>query len=262
MCDSTCIVNADDFGYSSDVNSAVVQSFENKWVSSATIMVNMPAFDEACEIVDRYDLHNHVGLHFVLTEGIPLTDGIKRQHRFCDDCGRFRKTREKRILRLSARENKAVRDELRMQIKRCRRNGLKITHIDSHHNIHEEIGIMSLIIPLMREFGIPHIRIMNNMAESNTVVRSAYTAICNKYLKYRRLSRTDYFGSIDQYVTVKKKCSGITASRQSFEIMTHPVLNDRGVIIDALSKRPMGQLIEDAGLRYSAKSFCDATYDR
>jgi len=225
-------------------------------------MANMPAFDEACEIIDRYNLHNHVGLHFVLTEGVPLTDGIKRQRRFCDDCGRFRKTREKRIFRLSAGENDAVQDELRMQIKRCRSNGLRITHLDSHHNIHEEIGIMSLIVPLMREFDIPNMRIMNNMAESTTVVRSTYTAIYNKYLKYCRLSRTDYFGSIDQYVTFKNKYFGIGSWPQSFEIMTHPVLNDRGVIIDALSKRPMGQLIEDAGLRYSTKSFCDATYDK
>jgi len=225
-------------------------------------MANMPAFNEACEIIHRYNLHDHVGLHFVLTEGVPLTDGIKHERRFCDDCGRFRKTREERIFRLSAGENAAVQDELRMQVKRCMKSGLTLTHIDSHHHIHEEVAIVSLIVPVMYEFGIAHIRIMNNMAESNTVVRSAYTAIYNKYLKYRQLSKTDYFGSIDQFVKFKRKHSGITASRKSFELMTHPIFNDRGVIIDALSKRPMEQLIEDAGLSYSAKSFCDATYEK
>jgi len=256
------IINADDFGYSVDVNSAIVQSFEQGWISSSTIMANMPAFDEACEIINQWHLHDHVGLHFVLTEGFPLTDRIRHLGLFCDENGRFRKTREKRIFHLSSHESEAVRDEFRMQVERCRKNGLKLTHIDSHHHIHEEIGIMSAIIPLLHEMGLPYIRIINNMSASSTVIRRAYTVVYNNYLKYRQFAKTDYFGSIDQYVARKRKKPEVTDFRRSFEIMVHPIIDHTGPIIDALNKTSIRQLIEGTGLHHNAVSYCGATYDK
>jgi len=44
-------VNADDFGMSPRINHAILQAFENGLISSATIMANMPAFEDACQIV-------------------------------------------------------------------------------------------------------------------------------------------------------------------------------------------------------------------
>lgn len=38
------IINADDFGISNDVNRAILQSFQEGLISSATIMTNMPGF--------------------------------------------------------------------------------------------------------------------------------------------------------------------------------------------------------------------------
>ena len=40
------IINADDFGLSHDVNLAVVEAFKRGFVTNATIMVNMPGFEE------------------------------------------------------------------------------------------------------------------------------------------------------------------------------------------------------------------------
>lgn len=42
------IVNADDFGMSSQINHAIVEAFQKNLISSTTMMANMPAFDEAC----------------------------------------------------------------------------------------------------------------------------------------------------------------------------------------------------------------------
>jgi predicted glycoside hydrolase/deacetylase ChbG (UPF0249 family) len=224
-------------------------------------MANMPGFDEACRVINKYGLNGHVGLHIVLTEGIPLTDKIKQQRRFCDERGVFRSnTREKRLFHLSADEKEAVGEEIRTQIERCRKNGLKLTHVDSHHHIHEEKGVLKVIIPLMQEFGIPYIRIMCNLAESCSIIRRSYTVLYNNYLKHCGLSRTHYFGSIDQYIAFKKKHSQKNTTGKVFEIMTHPITNDNGAIVDMLNQRPMEQLIEEAGFNHKAESFSGAVY--
>ncbi len=71
------IVNADDFGYSHDVNMAIVEAFEKGYITNTTIMVNMPGFDEAVELSKKYGFFDKVGLHLNLFEGVPLTGGIK-----------------------------------------------------------------------------------------------------------------------------------------------------------------------------------------
>src|SRR4051812_23191276 len=80
---STMIINADDFGYSSSVNAAILKAFEEGLVSSTTVMANMPAFEEACAAAHERKLLGHVGAHLVLTEGETLTEPIRRCRRFC-----------------------------------------------------------------------------------------------------------------------------------------------------------------------------------
>ncbi len=245
----TYIINADDFGRSPNINAAILQSFKNGWVSSATIMANMPGFDEACQIAREHNLIDCVGIHLVLSAGQPLTDAIKHQPRFCDENGLFRpKQKYDRIFHLNNSERRDISAEIAEQIKKCRKHGLRLTHLDSHHHYHEEWGVLKAIIPLMRGFGIPYIRIMGNVAESCSTSRRLYTILYNSYLKYHRLNRTHYFGSINQYIAfIKKSAAGLTAEKR-FEIMTHPILNDEGIIVDALINRPIEELIKEAGL--------------
>ena len=40
------IVNADDFGMRAEVNQAIVDAFEQRLISSTTLMANMPGFGE------------------------------------------------------------------------------------------------------------------------------------------------------------------------------------------------------------------------
>jgi chitin disaccharide deacetylase len=70
------VVNADDFGASRRINQAILQAFEKRLISSATIMANMPAFEEACRLARQNDLQRGIGLYLNLTEGKPLTREI------------------------------------------------------------------------------------------------------------------------------------------------------------------------------------------
>src|SRR5258708_22717540 len=143
------IVNADDFGMSAETNRAIVEAFENNVISSATLMTNMPGFDEACELAHRHRLLDKIGLHLNLTSGYPLSAPIRRCPRFCDNVGMFR-ARQTR-LRLSREERLAVETEIASQIKACLDRGLCPTHLDSHHHVHTEWAIGAAAITISRQ---------------------------------------------------------------------------------------------------------------
>src|ERR1035437_859076 len=62
------IVNADDFGLSSSVNEAVIRAHREGILTSASLMVNEPGFDEAVKLA-RENPRLGVGLHLTLLMG-------------------------------------------------------------------------------------------------------------------------------------------------------------------------------------------------
>jgi predicted glycoside hydrolase/deacetylase ChbG (UPF0249 family) len=223
-------------------------------------MANMPSFNEACDIIHENKLNDHVGLHLVLTEGTPLTKKIVQCRRFCNEDGLLCATRKQRFFRLTGEEQVAIWEELRAQIERCRRMGLALTHIDSHHHIHEEIGVLGIIIPLMREFGIRYIRIMNNTAIGRSIFRRVYRLVYNQYLISQQLTRARYFGSLYDYYSFCTKHSKKAITNGSFEIMMHPVMYDHTVIIDKITREPVKQLSDNSGVSWQLVSFTGAVY--
>ncbi|MBN1126159.1 MAG: ChbG/HpnK family deacetylase [Sedimentisphaerales bacterium] len=238
------IINADDFGKSSSVNIAVLHCFTNHWISSATIMANMPGFEEACQIAHEHKLTDYIGIHVVLSEGKPLTDAIKREIRFCNSDGFFRpRPKNQKFFSLNKREKSAVTSEIVAQIEKCRRAGLPLSHLDSHHHFHEEWGIMEAILPLVRQFQIPNVRIMRNISDSCSIHRKLYAAFFNARLRRRKLGRTKLFGSIYDYLVYSQRVRS-TTRKNSCEIMIHPMLNNNGRIVDGKAGTSLEYLLE------------------
>ena len=77
-------------GMSAEINRAIVEAFHKGVISSATLITNMPGFEEACELAHRHRLLGKIGLHLKLTSGYPLSAAIRRCPRLCDDTGMFR----------------------------------------------------------------------------------------------------------------------------------------------------------------------------
>ncbi|MBA4373070.1 MAG: hypothetical protein C0402_09460 [Thermodesulfovibrio sp.] len=224
------VINADDFGYSSEINQAIVACFEKGYCSSATVMSNTPGFEEACQLIHDHNLMKDVGIHFVLSEGFPLTDDIKRCRRFCNSEGKFIMSRESRYLMLSSSEKRALASELRVQISKCRENDIAITHADSHHHVHEEWGIAAVVIALCREAGIPYLRKARNCGPGRFVLKRWYRHHLNRRIQEAGLARTEYFGSAADALFLLGK----SAERaHSIEIMVHPAYNTGGALIDA-----------------------------
>ena len=62
------IVNADDFGRSSSINAAVIRAHRDGILTTASLMMNEPACDEAAELA-RENPRLGVGLHLTLLMG-------------------------------------------------------------------------------------------------------------------------------------------------------------------------------------------------
>jgi predicted glycoside hydrolase/deacetylase ChbG (UPF0249 family) len=232
------IITADDFGHSSEINQAILTSFRNGWVNSASVMANMPAFEEACSIIDAENLHGQIGVHLNLSAGRPLTEAIAGCPRFCDEDGRFRpvKTSGLRVLLLSPVEQLAVREELDAQVKTCIARGLKPTHLDSHQHQHTAWAIGGIVVDIARDNGVPTIRIMRNCGPAGSLAKRLYRAMFNARLRHFALARSRYFGSIKEARWMLARC-------QDVEIMVHPHLW-RGEVVDS-DHLALGQTVED-----------------
>jgi YdjC-like protein len=65
------VVNADDFGFTSGVNRAIVKAHTDGIVTSATLMANGPAFCEVMELAEQFPKLS-IGCHAVLIDGEPV----------------------------------------------------------------------------------------------------------------------------------------------------------------------------------------------
>jgi predicted glycoside hydrolase/deacetylase ChbG (UPF0249 family) len=229
--DRKIIINADDFGSSSPVNYAIVQAFERRLISSATIMVNMSGFEEACELARSHGLVGRIGLHLNLTAGRPLTSALAACTRFCDSDGCLRP--RQRVFYLYRQEIRALEAEIAAQIDACKRKGITPTHLDSHHHIHTEWGVSSVVIRAARRYGIPAVRMAINcgacckgVSRLHYYLAQAYWTLHNSRLRFYGLARTRYFGSVLNTSRVVERTTA------DIEIMVHPLLNDCGQLVD------------------------------
>jgi predicted glycoside hydrolase/deacetylase ChbG (UPF0249 family) len=150
------IINADDFGISRGVNIGIIEAAAAEVVTSASMIVNLPAFADA---LDRAVLCPalSLGIHLNFTVGRPLTrvPSLTR-----------RDTREFYTLpALVARASLGLLDssdiarECLAQIDRMIDAGFPPTHLDSHRHVHAHPVIFSVVTRAAASRGILDVRI-------------------------------------------------------------------------------------------------------
>ncbi len=254
------IVNADDFGASAEVNLGVVRAFDDGFVSSATLMANMPGFEEAVALAHERRLLRHVGVHLVLTAGVPLTGPAPGLRRFCDGDGSFvHWSLDGRVLRLRRDERRAVVAELRAQVLRCRDAGLPVTHLDSHHQVHTHPGLAPVVAGVARELGVAAVRLAENCRRGLTVRHRAAVSLHNRRLRRLGLARTRWFGTPGDY---RAAAAGPESPERldSFEVMVHPVLDASGALVDGEEGRPLADALAGVAAPGAAESYAGAVY--
>lgn len=152
------IINADDFGYSPQVNEAIEKAIIAKKISSTTIMANAPYFIEAVEIAHK---HNYVsyGVHLNIIEFEPLTNkDIFAKYGLLDDKGCFIEGAALCLPEYPAELKLAIKQEWSAQIQKVLDAGIEISHVDSHQHTHCINALQGILIEVMSTFGFKKCR--------------------------------------------------------------------------------------------------------
>jgi len=153
------VINADDFGLSEGVNRGILEAHRAGSVTSTSLLVNLPAFEDAVLGAGRATQLG-VGLHFNLTAGSPVAPAAGVPS-LCDPAtGHFHPLRRLVARALTGRIAAAeVEVECAAQIDRFRAAGLPLTHLDSHRHVHLLPGVWEPVGEVARRKGIPVVRV-------------------------------------------------------------------------------------------------------
>lgn len=209
------IINADDFGLSSDENRTIISAFQQGLISSATLMANMPAFEEACALARQHGLQGRIGLHFNLTYGRPLSAAIRRQPRFCNAAGEFDLHLPRHQLWLPAPTRRAIQAELQAQWQRCLEHGVRPSHIDSHQHVHNILPVGEVVARFAARQGVP-LRLARNLGRNINLPKRLFKAWLNRRL--RRLAPA----SADHVCTPLDLHHGLLPDHGVLEVIAHP----------------------------------------
>ncbi len=98
-----------------------------------------------------------------------------------------------------------------------------------------------------------------NCGSALGLLKRFYKNIFNRRLRIESLARTDYFGSIEDYIYLRRRVGGKGALK-SFEVMIHPKLGDKELLIDGTNKKPLEEVIKAIDSFEDAISFSGAKY--
>jgi len=164
------IVNADDFGFTSGVNRAIVEAHSCGVVTSSTLMANGPAFAEAAQLAKTVPKLS-VGCHVVLTDGEPIL--AAEQLPSLTTASHFRDGMVVFAARAIAGRMDAdeIVTEATAQIRKIQSAGIVVSHIDTHKHTHLFPNILR---PLLRAAAACGVRAIRNPSGPRLPLRSSH----------------------------------------------------------------------------------------
>ena len=152
------IVAADDFGMTKSINEGILKACREGIVTAINVMPSGKAFDDAVASLKEIG-RQEVGAHLALTESSPVTDRNRIPTLVRKD-GTFFSNHP--VFFIDLYSGKVSRDEIRVELKnqleRLVRSGLRVVNLSSHEHIHMMPSIMKIFISLAEEYKIPSIR--------------------------------------------------------------------------------------------------------
>ena len=154
------IVNGDDFGYSEAVNRAIVRAHREGVLTSASLMVNEAAAEDAVRLA-RENPGLAVGLHLVLVLGRAALPPSEIPH-LIDREGRFSNSSLRAGLNyyFSPPARRELRREMRAQFDRFVASGLPFSHVDGHTHLHMHPTVFDHLVELCEEYGVKRVRVV------------------------------------------------------------------------------------------------------
>ena len=153
------IINGDDFGISSATNLAILRAHREGILTSASLMVNGEAFEEAVALA-KANPNLSVGLHLVLVHGKPTLRQAEIPD-LVDERGGFSENAVAAGMAYYFRSSfkDQIRKEIEAQIKKFLSTGLPLAHLNGHVNIHVHPTVLGILLDLAARYGVKNIRL-------------------------------------------------------------------------------------------------------
>lgn len=153
------IVNADDFGRSASINQAVIRAHREGILTTASLMVNEPAFEEAVTLA-RQNPRLGVGLHLTLLcghsalppEQVPGLVNARGEFSNNPAATGFRYFFQHRL-------HDQLRREIHAQFARFRSTGLPLDHVNSHLHLHLHPTVFGILMADAEQLVIKYLRL-------------------------------------------------------------------------------------------------------
>lgn len=133
------MVNADDFGFTRDVNRGIVEAHQRGILTATTLMACGKAFDDAVELA-RQNPSLDIGVHLVLVDQPPYPATVAK------------------LTQAVALGRIKIYEELIQQVRRIVDAGIKPTHLDTHKHTHLLPPVLDAVARVSEECQIPWVR--------------------------------------------------------------------------------------------------------
>jgi len=140
------VVNADDFGFTKDVNEGIVEAHRDGILTATTLMANGDAFEDAVTLAASVPTLD-VGCHLVLIGGRSLLPPYKPLPASVPQ-----------LLAAIVSRQIRIEDELSAQVRKILNAGIAPTHIDTHKHTHLAPPVLDAVARIAEEFGVAWVR--------------------------------------------------------------------------------------------------------
>jgi hopanoid biosynthesis associated protein HpnK len=178
------VVNADDFGRSRSINEAVIHAHQDGILTTASLMVNEPAVEEAVTLA----LQNPrlgVGLHLTLSHGHSALPPEKIPG-LVNERGEFSNAPAATGFRYFIRRglHEQLRREIHAQFEKFRATGLPLDHVNGHLHFHLHPTVFRILMEAADRFDIRRLRLTRDpfwldvpLASGRRFYRASHAAI-------------------------------------------------------------------------------------
>lgn len=210
------VVNADDFGFTRDVNQGIIEAHRQGILTATTIMSTGAAFEDAVRLA-RENPTLDIGVHLVLVGEPPFPISVA-QLIHSVTLGRIR-----------------IYEELSIQVQRVLDAGLQPSHLDTHKHTHLLPPVLNAVAKISEEFKIPWVRrpfdlpiTPNGISWQKRAVNQSFAVVRSRFervLARHGCRSTDHFAGFQ--LTGKFDASDVAALIRSLpegstEFMCHP----------------------------------------
>jgi predicted glycoside hydrolase/deacetylase ChbG (UPF0249 family) len=140
------IVNADDFGFTPDVNDGIVEAHRNGILTATTLMATGAAFEHALQLACENPALD-VGCHLVLTGGFSLSSPRRALPATIPE-----------LMRAVALRQISIYDEFAAQVHKILTAGITPTHLDTHKHTHLLPPVAKAVARIAERFRIGWVR--------------------------------------------------------------------------------------------------------